>query len=79
MAAWLVMMTAMATDMGAVGPDIWERVPPNTAAKNPTAIAPYRPAAAPRPEATPNASATGSATTMDVTPPKTSPRNGSRL
>ena len=33
-------MTAIATAIGPVGPEIWERVPPNTAAKNPTAIAP---------------------------------------
>ena len=30
---WLVTMTAMATVIGAVGPEIWDRVPPNTAAK----------------------------------------------
>ena len=30
----------MATLIGAVGPEICERVPPNTAAKNPTAMAP---------------------------------------
>ena len=35
-----VMMTAMATVMGAVGPEIWERVPPNSAANSPTPIAP---------------------------------------
>ena len=68
-------MTAMATVIGAVGPDIWDRVPPNTDAKNPTEMAPYRPAAAPRPDATPKASATGNATTMEVTPPNRSPRN----
>ena len=72
--AWLVTMTAMATVIGAVGPEIWDRVPPNTAAKKPTAIALYMPAAGPRPDATPKASATGSATTAAVTPPKTSPR-----
>ena len=33
-------MTAIATAIGPVGPEIWERVPPKTAAKNPTAIAP---------------------------------------
>ena len=38
--AWVVTMTAMATVMEGVGPDIWDRVPPNTEAKNPTAIAP---------------------------------------
>ena len=76
--AWLAMITAMATAMGAVGPDIWDRVPPNTAAKKPTAIAPYRPAAAPSPDATPKASDTGNATTVEVIPPKRSPRNVSR-
>ena len=30
----------MATAIGPVGPEIWDRVPPNTAAKNPTAIDP---------------------------------------
>ena len=38
-AEWVVRIAAMATVMGAVGPEICERVPPNTAAKNPTAIA----------------------------------------
>ena len=42
-------MTAIATAIGPVGPDICERVPPNTAAKKPTAIAPYMPASAPKP------------------------------
>ena len=68
-------MTAIATVIGAVGPEIWDRVPPKIAAKKPIAIAPYRPAAAPRPEATPKAIATGSATTAAVTPPKISPRS----
>ena len=36
----MVTMTAIATDIGPVGPDIWDFVPPNTAAKKPTAIAP---------------------------------------
>ena len=72
--ACVVTMTAMATVMGAVGPEIWKRVPPNTEAKKPTAITPYRPAAAPRPDATPKASDTGSATTAEVRPPKMSPR-----
>ena len=71
-------MTATATVMGAVGPEICERVPPNTDAKKPTAIAPYRPAAAPIPEAMPKASAIGSATTMDVRAPKRSPRKVSK-
>ena len=68
-------MTAIATAIGPVGPEICDRVPPNTAAKNPTAMAPYSPATAPRPEATPNASATGSPTTAAVTPPNKSPRS----
>ena len=73
--AWVVTMTAMATAIGPVGPEICERVPPKTAAKNPTAIAPYSPATAPRPDASPNASPTGSPTTAAVTPPKRSPRS----
>ena len=36
--ACVVITTAIATVMGPVGPEIWERVPPNTDAKNPTAI-----------------------------------------
>ena len=73
--AWLVTMTAIATAIGPVGPDICDFVPPNTAAKNPTATAPYIPAIAPSPDATPNASDTGNPTTAAVTPPKMSPRN----
>ena len=38
--AWLVSTTAIATVIGAVGPEICERVPPNTDAKKPTAMAP---------------------------------------
>jgi len=57
-----------------VGPDTWALVPPKTAAKKPTAIAPYRPAIAPIPEVTPKASARGRATTAAVIPPKMSPR-----
>ena len=68
-------MTVIATVIGAVGPEIWERVPPNTAAKKPTAMAPCNPATAPIPEATPRARATGSATTVEVSPPNRSPRN----
>ena len=49
--------------------------PPEHRAKNPTAMAPYSPATAPRPDATPNASATGSPTTAAVTPPNKSPRS----
>ena len=74
LSAWLVTMTAIATDIGAVGPDICERVPPNTATKKQTEIAPYIPAIAPRPDATPKARASGSPTTAAVTPPKRSPR-----
>ncbi len=51
------------------------RVPPNRAAKKPAAIAPYKPAAAPRPDATPKANATGSVTTAEVIPPERSPRS----
>ena len=72
-------MTAMATVMEGVGPEIWNRLPPKTEAKKPTAIAPYRPAAAPSPETTPKASDTGSATTAEVIPPVRSPRNARRL
>ena len=77
--AWVVTMTAMATAIGPVGPEICDRVPPKTAAKNPTAIAPYSPATAPRPDASPNASPTGRPTTAAVTPPNTSPRNACAL
>ena len=38
LACW-VTMTAMAMVIGPVGPEIWEGVPPNTAAKKPTAMA----------------------------------------
>ena len=38
--AWFVITTAMAMVMGPVGPEIWVRVPPKTAAKNPTPMAP---------------------------------------
>ena len=40
LSAWVVTITAIATAIGPVGPDIWDRVPPKTAAKNPTEIAP---------------------------------------
>ena len=73
--AWVVTMTAMATVMEGAGPEMTVRVPPNSAAKKPTAIAPYRPAAAPMPDATPKESAKGRATTVEVTPPKISPRS----
>ena len=74
LSACVATITATAMAIGPVGPEIWERVPPNTAAKKPTAIAPYMPASAPSPEATPKASATGNPTTAAVTPPKRSPR-----
>jgi len=64
-----VMSAAMTTVIGPVGPETCERVPPNTAAKNPTKIAPYSPASGPAPEATPKASARGRATTAAVRPP----------
>ena len=41
------------------GPRDLDLVPPNTAAKKPTAIAPWRPATAPMPEATPSARSNG--------------------
>ena len=71
--------TDIATDSGAVGPEICVWVPPEIDASSPTAMAPYRPAIAPRPEATPNASESGSMTTAAVSPPKTSPRSRSPL
>ncbi len=40
LSACVVTITAMATAIGPVGPEICDRVPPNTAAKNPTAMAP---------------------------------------
>ena len=40
LSAWLVTMTAIVTAIGPVGPEIWDFVPPKTAAKKPTAIAP---------------------------------------
>ena len=71
--------TEMATASGAVGPEIWVLVPPKTAAKKPTAMAPYSPAMAPRPDATPNASDSGRATTAAVMPPNASSRKLLRL
>ena len=56
-----------------MGPVIWVGVPPNIAASNPTMIAPYKPAVAPRPLATPSAIASGRAITPAVIPPKISP------
>ena len=40
LSAFRVTMTAIATAIGPVGPDIWDLVRPNTAAKKPTAMAP---------------------------------------
>ena len=40
LSAWALTMTVIATSIEPVGPDICDRVPPNTAAKNPTATAP---------------------------------------
>ncbi|MDE2770900.1 MAG: hypothetical protein OXI44_06970, partial [Bacteroidota bacterium] len=79
LSAWLVRIAAMATIIGAVGPEIWARVPPKTAAKNPTAMALYNQAGAPIREAKPNPRATGSVITMLVRPPKKSPRSAVRL
>ena len=76
--AWLATITAMATVIEPVGPEMRDRVPPNTAAKKPTEMAPYIPAAGPRPAASPKANATGRPTTAAVTPPRTSPRSSCR-
>ena len=51
-ACW-VSTTIIATVMAAVEYAIRAGVPPKTAAKNPTAIAPYMPATGPNPVATP--------------------------
>jgi hypothetical protein len=59
--------------MGAVGPEIWVFVPPNSEAKKPIKIAPYNPASGPSPDWTPNASARGRATIPAVIPPKRLP------
>ena len=74
-----VMMTAIATVIGGVGLDICVGVPPNTAAKKPTAMALYKPAMGPSPDAMPKANATGRATMAAVTPPNTSPDNLCKL
>ena len=79
LAALSATITAITTVIGPVGPDTCDDVPPNTAAKNPTAIAPYNPAIGLIPDATPNANANGNATTAAVTPPKKSPRNAVML
>ncbi len=69
MAVYWVKIAAITTVMGPVGPDTWAGVPPHSAAKKPTKIAPYRPAIGPAPEATPIAIASGRATTAAVRPP----------
>ena len=51
--AWLPTITAMATVIGAVGPEMSAGAPPNTAATKPLATALYRPAIGPAPAATP--------------------------
>src|SRR3546814_8683434 len=61
--------------IGPVGPDTCDEVPPNTDAKRPVAIAPYRPMAGPRSETTPNARASGNATIVAGTPPNKSTRS----
>ena len=58
--------------MGPVGPDTCVLVPPNIAAKKPTAIAPYIPDIAPTPDATPKARANGKATIAVVKPARRS-------
>ena len=67
--AYWVISAAVTTVIGPVGPETCAGVPPNSAAKKPTKIAPYMPATGPAPEATPKASARGSATTAAVMPP----------
>ena len=64
---------AITTVIGPVGPEICDGVPPNSAAKKPTIIAPYKPAIAPAPDDTPKAKAKGKATTAAVIPPNKSP------
>ncbi len=61
------------TVIGPVGPDACVAVPPSAAARMPSAIAPYRPAAAPIPDCTPKASASGRAMTPATNPPDKSP------
>ena len=67
--AYCVISAALTTVIGPVGPETCAGVPPKSAAKKPTKMAPYMPATGPAPEATPKASASGSATTAAVTPP----------
>ena len=64
---------AETTVMGPVGPLACVLVPPKIAAKIPTAIAPYKPAIAPKPDCTPKAKAKGKATTPATKPPVISP------
>ena len=64
----------MITVIGPVGSDIKVGVPPNTAAKKPIIIAPYKPASGPTPDATPKVKAKGNETIAAVNPPNTSPR-----
>ena len=72
--AIMVVSTAVITTViGPVGPLIWVWVPPKAAANIPSAMAPYRPATAPRPDCTPKASARGRATIPAVRPPNRSP------
>ena len=68
-----VITTAIATAIGAVGPDTMAGVPPKIAANKAIAIAAYIPATAPTPDATPKAVAIGNAITAAVIPPKISP------
>ena len=70
-----VTIAAMATVTDGAGPEITVRVPPNAAAKKPTATEPYSPAAAPNPDATPKARANGNETTVAVSAPDRSPRS----
>ena len=76
--AYRVTITAMATDMGPVGPETCDLEPPKTEAKKPTATAAYNPGRGPSPLATPKANATGNPTTAAVTPPNRSPLKASR-
>src|SRR5690606_6846044 len=64
------MLTAV---IGAVGPLICCCVEQNKDAKNPIAIAPNKPAAAPIPDCSPKAIASGNATMPEVIPPNKSP------
>ena len=50
-----------------------------TAAKSPTAIAPYMPAGTPRPDTMPRARSTGKPTTADVTPPNKIPTESPKV